>query len=213
MLRECATFGKGESLESLCILKLLRFLRVMGMYRNEIVRKLNISQKNMQYYMGRYLKTPMPEEEAIHTIGRVALLRKMGFSTLRIETLISCESTINDLMPRKAHFSKGETCHSDCDWLEKTWSSLTFADCVRAIHQMGKDARSPWQDVLFLGRLFDGYCVNVMIVAFVVSLGEGFFYGVRMSLFATVLYILVASLIDNYRQKLAKRRGLGSPCR
>ncbi len=180
---------------------------MMGM--KEIANKLNISQKNLQYYMGRYLKTPLPGDEAVNIIGRVALLRKMGFSTLRIEMLISCDNKISELMPGKTRLPKGVKANSGWDWLEKKWVSLTFADCVRAIHQMGKDTRTPWQDVLFFGRVLDNGCVNVMVVGFVVSLGEGFLHGVQMSLFAAVLYILVATLLDCYRQRLAKKRGIG----
>ena len=169
-----------------------------------MAKKLGIPVGALLYYLGRYVQSDVNKEEMLNIVGRVVILRRMGYASLQISTIGECNCKIADLTPvRKIRMSQEQ--YSSV--AQHNWSALTFVDCAR-LQEKSSFSGIPWYDRVFLGRLVDSRSIVVVIAVFLHYLLHRHWYNsaniisvLLVSALISVCYAVVRTIGDLSRQK------------
>lgn len=129
-----------------------------------MVTKLGITKKNLQYFLGRFVKNHSSGEVTWNKISKVVLFRKLGCSPATINELLSGNTeTYQELLnrsPRKSDMRKV----SALEELQKVDLQDISCDlCSELLMKSGLIARTLPYDRFFVGRILDPGNVLIFI--------------------------------------------------
>lgn len=121
-----------------------------------ITTALGITEQNLYYYLGRFIKVHMPEESMCDAVAKIVLFRKLGCSSIQVEALLSGDDeTYKEVQKQNTRGNNVQKATVLARLQGITLNALSYKNCSALLQKSGLISVRLPQDRFFYGRILD----------------------------------------------------------